>query len=121
VADYDCEYIGFPYWTDLIDPVVSNLTPAAGTTITVSTPLQFDVTDNSGVFRRILLFVQYGSDAEYHLVHHGDGFNADFSNAFNTRTVIANGYRYTILPDGGWPAAPTVTPVAIDIAGHENL
>ena len=35
------------------------------------------------------------------------------------RTMIAGGFRYTVLRTGGWPGAPTIQTFAIDRAGNE--
>ena len=53
-----------------------------------------------------------------HHVHDGDAFRGHYA-ASSSRTMIAAGFRYSVLRTGGWPAAPTIQTFAIDRAGNE--
>lgn len=102
-------------------PVVGNLSPAPGTPITTTTPLVFEVTDDSGAFRRVVLAVAYSSGdlaGVTELVHDGDAFVGHYSTGCS-RDPISGGFRFTILRAGGWPASPTLRVFAFDRAGNE--
>lgn len=111
--------------SETIPPQLSNFVPAHGSQIGANTVLSFDVTDNTAFLRRIILHISLPTSLGSEVVHNGEGFNTrHYSNSSNTRTPIANGFRYTILRDGGWPAGPgsvTLQPFAIDYAGNENI
>ena len=97
-------------------PVVSNVAPAPGTAIGPHAPLSFNVTDDSGAFRRILVGVEIGTTRE--LAWDGSTFSAAY--AGSTCTAITNGWHLVLQRAAGWPAAPSVTPFAIDQRGLEN-
>lgn len=101
-------------------PEISNFIPATGSQITRQQMLQFDVTDFNG-FTRILLRATYPNLGVSEVIHDGYQFGYHYSNVGNTFMQIIDGYRYTVLRDGGWPESPIITPFAIDIDGTENL
>jgi len=53
----------------------------------------------------------------WEVAHDGAGFGPDYA-TLSTRTVIANGYHYSLRRDGGWPYAPELEVHAIDVAGN---
>ena len=99
-------------------PVVANFNPAPGTPITRTAPIAFDVTDDSGDFRRIFVVAFFPATGATEVVHDGDSFRGHYA-AGSGRTMIASGFRYTLLRTGGWPGAPTIQTFAIDRAGNE--
>ena len=106
---------------DSTSPVVSNFTPALGSSILSTTPLGFDVTDNSGSFRRIVVGALFASLGLQEVVHDGVSFMPNYT---GTCVGIANGFRYLVSRAGGWPlASPTTTVTfnvwAIDKGGNE--
>jgi len=98
-------------------PVISNIVPAPGTGIYASDTLQFDVTDDSGLFTAIVIMVEY-PDGNYEVVYDGNTFAYNFQNC--TKSVITNGFRYYLRRRGGWPGSPTARIRAIDQGGSEN-
>lgn len=99
-------------------PVVSNVTPIPGTPITPTTAIGLDVTDTQGL-RRVILTVAFPSVMlGEEVIHNGSGFAAIYSQG-STRTAITNGWRYSLVRSGGWPAAPVLTPYAFDVKGAE--
>lgn len=100
-------------------PVVANISPAPGTTLQPGDLISFDVTDDSGAFRRILVAAAFGALPTRELVHDGDTF-APLYAAGSSRTAVEGGFRFVLRRAGGWPAAPTLTPFAIDTRGAEN-
>ncbi len=99
-------------------PIVGNQVPAPGSLLTRQQPVAFDVTDESGVFRRILIHVKYSNGGATEVVHNGDVFETPYTTA-SRRTTIAGGYRYSVLRSGGWPTAPTFIAYPIDLEGVE--
>ena len=104
-----------------VPPVVGNFAPATGTAIAATTLLSFDVTDDSGLFRRIIVAAQFPNLGIYEVIHEGVGFAPKYRGAGNLQVAITNGFRYTILREGGWPASPSITVFAIDQGGAEAL
>lgn len=101
-------------------PVVAVVSPAAGSAITAFTPLVFSVTDDTGLFRRIIVVADFPYIGIREVVHDGDTFGPTYSEAVNTRSTISGGYQYSVTRDGGWPASPRLIPYAIDREGTEN-
>jgi len=107
-----------PAPTDATPPVVGNYSPAPGTPIAKTTSISFDVTDETGGFRRVFVVAFYPATGISELIHDGDGFRGFYSST-SARRAIAGGFRYTVLRAGGWSAAPTIQTFAIDLAGNE--
>ena len=104
---------------DTVAPVVANAVPALNSVIARSTPVDFDVTDNLGSFTRVIVLVEYPSGV-YEVAHDGDAFAVAFA-ALSTRTVIANGYHFTLQRTGYWLESPTIRVIAIDSNGNESV
>jgi hypothetical protein len=80
--------------------IVTSLPPVSSTTAIVIT-----VAGTSGVgLRRSWVSLVFPGIVGDEVVHNGDRFGAFYTNVTNTRTSIANGFQYTVLRDGGWPA-----------------
>lgn len=107
-----------PPVVDTTPPVVSGFDPAPGTQITRTQAIDFDVTDDSGLFARIFVVAFFKSTGVQEVIHDGTGF-VGFFTATSSRVVIANGFRYTVLRSGGWTEAPTIRVFPIDAAGNE--
>jgi len=103
---------------DLTPPFVGNFDPPAGTAILKTTPVSFDITEESGEFGRIFVVAFYAATGVSELIHDGDGFRGYYA-ATSSRQVIAGGFRYTVLRSRGWPSAPTIQTFAVDRAGNE--
>lgn len=102
---------------DTTSPIVGSVVPAPGTPIASTDPLQLDVTDDSGAFRRILIAVVLGGVTE--LAHDGSSFLGNYAGGSCSRTAISGGFRFVILRDGGWPSSPSIRIFAIDLSGNE--
>ncbi len=107
-----------PEPSDATPPIVGNYSPLAGTPIAKTTSISFDVTEETGAFRRVFVVAFYSATGISELIHDGDGFRGFYSTT-SARRAIAGGFRYTVLRAGGWPAAPTIQTFAIDLAGNE--
>lgn len=110
-----------------VAPLVSNVSPPTGTPIARSAPVFFDVTDDSGLFRRVIVTATFQDkplngtyvDGTVEVVHDGDTFSAAYGQGA-LRTLITNGFHYRVQRVGGWPFAPTIRAYAIDQSGNEN-
>lgn len=96
-------------------PTVTLVTPPTGPT-TAATPVVVDVTD-SAPLRRVIIAARFATLGAEEVVHQGNRFAVAYSSS--TRTAITNGWRYTLLRNGGWPADVTVDFYAIDTTGTE--
>jgi len=103
---------------DRTAPVVGNFSPPPGTPIAKTTPVSFDVTEDSGDFQRIFVVAFFPATGLTEVIHDGDAFRGHYA-ATSSRTAIGGGFRYTVLRSGGWPAAPTIQTFAADRAGNE--
>jgi hypothetical protein len=101
-----------------IAPVVTNLIPAEGTPIYSTTPLQFDVTDDSGLLAAITVMVSF-PDGSYDTVWDNSVFAANYS--ASTSAPIAGGLRFVLRRVGGWTGSPRVKVVVVDQAGKPNV
>lgn len=103
--------------SDVVIPIVANVSPAPGAPVTSTTPVSFDVTDDSGIFRRVLVCVT--QDGATEVAHDGDGWLGNYAGGGCSRTPIAGGFHFILLRDDGWLTSPTVRVYAIDQAGNE--
>jgi hypothetical protein len=101
-------------------PTVSNFSPAEGTAVNPNTPIGFDVTDDTGEFRRIVVTVVYRNSGAVDVVHDGDNFVGRYA-SLSARSGIAGGYHYSVQRQGGWIGAPDFKVYAIDTSGNEAL
>lgn len=102
-----------------VAPVVGNFDPPQSTTINTNTPVNFDVTDDEGLFRRVIIHASFPDGTE-EVVHDGGSFRGHYQAGNSSRVIISGGYRYTLLRAGGWPGNPTIRAFAIDQAGNEE-
>lgn len=100
---------------DVLAPVVSNFSPPNGTVIERADPIFFDVTDNTGLFRRVIILVQQA--ARWEAAFDGDVFLAPYLSS--ARINIAGGFRFTLRRDEEWTGPVTVQVHAIDRSGNE--
>lgn len=108
---------------DSTPPQITNLTPAAGSSLDANEPITLDVTDETG-FGRVAILASFsdGIGGEIvEVVHDGDAFRGNYLGVINLRTNITDGFRFTILRDGGWTAAPTFEFLAVDAGGNEAV
>lgn len=82
-------------------PVVTILSPAAGTSIARTAPLILTATDDEGLTLERLMIRSGGTAAKWEQAYRDGAACAGFT---VTRTVITDGYQYEITRDGGWNA-----------------
>jgi hypothetical protein len=103
---------------DATAPVVSNVTPASGSTIAADDSVQFDVTDAGG-FHSLMVYVRFPDSEQYEVIHDGTQFVPRHQRD-SSRTSISGGYRYVVSRFGGWPSAPQIKIQAIDSSGNAS-
>lgn len=103
---------------DTGSPSISNVTPAPGSPLTPTSALGFDVTDDSGLFRRITVSVSYANGRPDEVVYDRRGFRPYYS-AGSSVVSIEGGLRFSVRRAGGWPAAPHLYVDPIDMSGNE--
>ena len=101
-------------------PVISNVTPAAGTQLaTQSTPIQFDVTDITPGLQLVAVSVKFANRRDTQLVYDGTKFLYPFDAAGSQTTAITNGLRFVVAPRGRWIGdIEELFVYAIDSAGN---
>lgn len=104
--------------SDVSAPTVGNYSPPAGTPVEAADPVFFDVTDNSGLFRRVLVLVKQLQTWE--LVHDGDEFVTPYL-AQSSRENVPGGYRYRVRRSGGWVSDVWARVFAYDLVGNEAV
>ena len=67
--------------------------------------------------RRAWVNASYAGFLPDDMVHNSDRFGSAYQGSTNVRSNITNGYRFTLLRDGGWPGTPAITVHAVDTLG----
>lgn len=107
-----------PLILDTTAPVVSGVSPAPGSILPATDPVSFDITDDSGAFRRIVVMLTLGESGITEVVHDGTSFRGLYQLS-SLRTPIINGFHFDIYRTGGWTSTPTLQIVGIDRSGNE--
>lgn len=102
---------------NLVAPVVTIVSPEEDSDIAPDTPLVVDITDDEGLFVLTTLRVSFVGRPVEEVIFRNDGFAANYVDS--TRVDIANGYRFTLVRTGGWPASPIFDPDVVDAAGNK--
>lgn len=101
---------------------VSNYQPAAGTPITPSTALDFDVTSSPGTLVAVVVTVFYPQTGASETVFDRDGFSVNYAPTFgfqgSSKTPISGGFHFTLRRRGGWYATPQVKVQGGDTNGN---
>ena len=101
-------------------PIIADFVPPLNATLrSLTAEIQFTVTDATALNRRTFVNVKFPGRV-HDRVHDGTSFGLHYQNGSNRRVRIANGFQYTILRDGGWPAPPDLQIVAINQSGEES-
>jgi len=102
------------------DPVVSNISPTVASAIQPTTPITFDVTDDNNSFVELLVIASFPSLNILEVVNMDGVFSANYQ-ALSSRTSITNGFHYSVLRAGGWPASPSFIVKSVDSDGNVNV
>jgi hypothetical protein len=100
---------------DQTDPVVTVVSPVPDSTIDRNATIIFDVTDDFDI-RDTIVWVEIAGRWEVIYGGDADGFAPGYLSS--SRSVVANGYRYTIRRDGGWISSPTFRAKVFDTSGN---
>ncbi len=103
---------------DADPPIVNNFSPSNSSPLAKGQAISFDVTDNSGAFRRIIVIAAYPT-GEVEVVYDGSNFRGFYA-VKSSRSLITRGFHFSVLRSNGWPSAPTITVYAIDQKGNEG-
>jgi hypothetical protein len=101
-------------------PVISNVDPPVGSRVPRERAISIDVTDNLGALRAAILVGKFAEAQMVEVIHDGTAFTYHYQ-ALSTRSVITNGYRYSVRRDTGWPGNPEITGYFVDTSGNENV
>lgn len=132
MADYDVEIEDFPFpvaafevpgvpievlTVDTVAPTLTVISPPAGSQITSTAIITFDVTDNEAL-QDTMVWVDHAGLWE--VVWGGElaGFAPGFADG-STRTAISGGYRYQVQRLGGWLSSPTFHALVFDQSGNQ--
>lgn len=101
---------------DQVAPVIDNFSPPNGSVIERADPIFFDVTDNTGLFRRVIVLVRQGG--RWEAAFDGD----DLLEGYLSSSVvnITDGFRFSLRRDEEWAGPVTVRVFAIDRSGNEG-
>jgi len=91
---------------DTNPPVVQNVSPAFPGVIAQDTPITFDVVDVDPGVQMVIVTLRYGIpySGQTLVVHDGSKFVAPFDSPSSGKNPIANGFAFSVVPVGGWPA-----------------
>lgn len=93
---------------DQVDPRITDISPAPGTTIYPQTVISFKVTDNNGIYL-VELQVDQG---QREVIHDGIAFLYPYLHS--TIAEIVGGYQFQVRRTGGWRKPPTFYLRALD-------
>ncbi len=82
------------------------ITPDVGSPILSTDPVVFDVTDSTETLTDLIIAIRH-STGLVELVHTGVIFEPLFTSG-STRTVITNGFHFSVIRAGGWTDTPIV-------------
>lgn len=97
---------------DVLAPTIDNFDPPDGDPLGATYEegrvrvVSFDVKDEAPGITVFLLSLKYAGRAETLLVHNGTSFVFPFNSQYSVLTAIPDGYRVSILPQGGWESSP---------------
>ena len=104
---------------DTVPPVIGNFSPSLLSEVAKNQAVEFDVTDDSSQFRRIIVVCNFAETGIEEVVHDGDEFRGPYKGK-SSRSAIPTGFRYTVARGaGGWVDDPDFRCFAIDLAGNE--
>jgi hypothetical protein len=100
-----------------VAPVISNVSPTAGTQVTSTEAIEFDITDDKGTFRRVIIIASFAGHSGKEVVYDGN-FTDQYVDG-STVAAITNGYHFSLVRSPAWPGAITIVPYAFDTEGQE--
>lgn len=123
LGDAEIRTVAWSGAADTSGPVISNVSPVAGSTIGQYDAWSGRVTDDAA-FRRIMLWVKLtdsdGTERGREVIWDGTEFAAQYASSTRTEVTAGLVYDFTIRRTGGWPRNPEVFASAIDTSGNEG-
>lgn len=95
--------------------IVDLITPIS--TISRTTPIIIEVYSTAVPLRRAWVSASYAGLLIDDMIHNSVRFGSAYQGSTNQRANITNGYRFTLLRDGGWPGTPQIDVHAVDTLG----
>lgn len=109
---------------DTNEATITGITPTPGVMAGMTRaeqrrqPVTFDITDVDPGLATVVVMMKYTLETDTTVIHDGTNFVGLFDNDDTSRTAITDGYRFTILPSGGWRSDFTLSAVAVDLVGN---
>ena len=88
-------------------PVFTQVSPTAGSKIGKDEAVILTVTDTDDNITLAYLVASLDINEPAEVVHDNVSFRPKYNTITTSRSVIANGFQYSVLREGGWPATPT--------------
>lgn len=104
------------HWGTVGKTGIANEDPPAGTDISLTQAITFDVLDKESELGRVLIAVRYPAWDATELAWDGQTVCGPF---LVTVLQIPDGVRYTVLRVGGWPSAPVIRVFLTNYGGRE--
>ena len=107
--------------TDIPASFVDNKPPTVtfvtqvGTRVTKDSPISFDAIDEN--LSAVTVSVAYNNGAASETIYSSGAFTRQFITG-SVRTIIRNGYSFTVVRTDGWPGSPTITVTAVDAGNN---
>jgi hypothetical protein len=112
--------------TDDVAPIVTVISPAAGTTLSSSTTaISVRVKDwgpgsaSAGLLKRAIIYATFSDGTADEMVFNGTSFSSKYS-AGSTATVISGGYDFSLVRAMGWRSNPTLKCYGVDAFANES-
>lgn len=112
---------------DVVAPVIGSITPTPGL-MAGSTRAQqrrqavsFEVTDIDPGIAMLMVTMKYALETDTTVVYDGTSFLGLFDNTDTSVEAITDGFRFTLLPSGGWRSEFSITVVSVDEAGNVGV
>lgn len=103
-------------------PVITIISPTAAIPGTrgqaANTPVVFTVTDLTPDLQKVLVWIKIVGREETLMIHNGTAFLAPFDSPLSVRSVITNGFQYSVMIKGGWSNSFALDVQAFDSSGN---
>jgi len=112
-SDVDGYAIGLGTIADTTSPVVTLISPVAGTAVLSTDAVTIRVTDETSL-SRVIISVQQGTNRE--LAHDETGYVGMY--ASSTKAAVSGGFDFVVRRTGGWTYPPTIYVSPNDASGN---
>lgn len=98
-------------------PQIHSFSPAIGSAIASNAGITFRITDNSGLFCVLAIFVRQAAAGLDEVAYDGDAFGLQYQGN-STVTEIDSGYEFMLMRREGWLERVIVRALVKDAAGN---